>query len=98
MILISRKPRFDPFTAGAGAAVLSVIAVGFFFVGIRALTTGCVGLVRGRHGPSLAYCAPETAYGVATVVLLLLATVLALVSLWLLRLARRRSDTRSPSR
>lgn len=69
-----------------------------FFVSIRALTTGCIGLVRGRHGPSLAHCVPETAYGVATVVLLLLATVLALASLWLLRLACRRSDTRSPNR
>ena len=94
----SPKPYTDPFTARAGAAVLLTIAAGFLFVGVRALGTGCISLMRGRHGPGVLHCAPETAYWVATTTLLLLGPAVALVGWRWLRVARRHSGARSEER
>ena len=84
------KPVTDPMTAYAVAALALVLAVGGLFTGSRALVTGCIGLMRGRHGPSVQYCAPGTSYWVATGVSLLLGILLVAVGWRFLQLARRR--------
>ena len=88
----SRRPKryTDPFTASAGAGVALVIGAGFIFAGIHALATGCISLARGRHGPGVLHCAPETSYWTATTVFALLGCALLFASWKFLRLARRR--------
>ena len=83
------KPSTDPLTAGAGGVLLLVLAAGGQYLGLRALATGCIHIMRGRHGPGVLHCAPETAYWVATTWSLMLGVALAITGWSLVKLARR---------
>ena len=92
------KPFTDPMTASVVGGLSLVLAAGGLFVGSRALVTGCVGLMRGRHGPSVQHCAPETSYWIATGLSLLLGIVLVAVGWKFLQLARSRRGAPAPRR
>jgi membrane protein implicated in regulation of membrane protease activity len=82
------KPLTDPVTATVGGLLALALAVGGLYLGFHALSTGCISLMRGRHGPAVAHCAPETSYWVATTVSLVLGAALVVVGWKFLQLAR----------
>lgn len=83
------KPFTDPFTARAGGSILLVIAAGEFFVGVKALFSGCIRTMRGRHGTAVLHCTPDRWYWAHTAIALFMGTALIIVVGMLLRYARR---------
>lgn len=83
------KPHVDPFTARAVALVLFAIATGMLAVGGNALASGCIGLMRGRHGPAVLHCAPTTAYWVATSAAFVVGVIGAFAGMCCWRIARQ---------
>ncbi|MGN2254355.1 hypothetical protein ACFWZ4_13330 [Frateuria sp. GZRe12] len=82
------KPFTDPLTASVVGGVLLLIAAAGVLLGANALATGCVRLLRGRHGPGILHCAPEPSYWIATMLSLALGTAVAVGGLKFLRIAR----------
>jgi membrane protein implicated in regulation of membrane protease activity len=82
------KPLTDPVTATVCGLLSSVLATGGLYLGFHALATGCIRLMRGRHGPAVTHCAPETSYWVATTISLVLGAALVVVGWKFLHLAR----------
>lgn len=85
------RPFIDAFTARAISLICLVIAAGMLGVAADAFATGCIGVMRGRHGPSVTHCAPERAYWVASWTLVVVGLAGAAVSVFLWRVARRQS-------
>lgn len=72
------EPFSDPLTARVvGGALLALAAAGVA-LGANALSTGCIRLMRGRHGPVVLHCAPEPSYWIATLLSLALGAALAI--------------------
>lgn len=92
------KSITDPITAHAVGVLSLALAAGGLFVGSHSLLTGCIGLMRGRHGPSVQQCAPEISYWVATCLSLLLGLLLVAVGWRFLRLARSGRGARASRR
>jgi membrane protein implicated in regulation of membrane protease activity len=68
--------------------VFLLIAAGALLLGSHALGTGCIRLMRGRHGPGVLHCAPDPSYWIATTLSLLLGALLVVVGWKFLRIAR----------
>ena len=87
----ARKPKTftDPFTARAGGLLFSVFSAAEFFLALKALASGCIRTMRGRHGPSVVHCAPEPWYWGHTAIAIVLGVGLAVVAWKLFRVARR---------
>ncbi len=83
------KPFTDPFTARAGGTLFSVFSAAELFLALKALFSGCIRTMRGRHGPSVVRCAPEPWYWGHTAIAVILGTALAVVACKLFQVARR---------
>jgi hypothetical protein len=78
----------DPLTARVVGVVLLVIAAAGVTLGAHGLATGCIRLMRGRHGPDVLHCAPESSYWIATMLSLALGAAVAIGGWAFLRMAR----------
>jgi membrane protein implicated in regulation of membrane protease activity len=92
------RPLTDPVTAGVGGLLALALAGGGLYLGFHALSTGCISLMRGRHGPAVAHCAPETSFWVAAIASLVLGTVLVVAGWKFLQLARSARGPNAPGR
>ena len=92
------KALTDPTTASVGGLLSLVLAAGGLYLGVHALAIGCISLMRGRHGPTVAHCAPETSYWVATAISLVLGIGLVVVGWKFLQLARSSRGANAPGR
>lgn len=89
------KPRMDSFTARAGGLLFLLIGAGELFVGIRAVATGCISTMRGRHGPSVLHCAPDPWYRGMTAVALIMGVALVAIGVKWLMHARSKPEVRA---
>lgn len=92
----ARASKFlaDPATARGGAWLFFVFSAAEFFLGFKALASGCIRTMRGRHGPGVLHCTPDPWYWGHTAIAFLLGAGLAVVGCKLLQLARRaRTDS-----
>ena len=83
------KRFIDPATARGGGWLFLVFSAAEFFLGFKALVSGCIRTMRGRHGPSVLHCTPDPWYWGHMVIAFFLGAGLAVVGWKLLRLARR---------
>lgn len=92
------KPLTDPLTARVVGGVLLLIAAAGLMIGANALDTGCIRLMRGRHGPGVLHCVPESSYWIATMLSLALGIAVAIGGLKFLRHARSARDVHAARR
>jgi len=52
------KPLIDPATTRGGAWLFLVFSAAESFLGFKALASGRIRTMRGRHGPGVLHCAP----------------------------------------